>query len=323
VTSSGRVVGLVAAMVQLDERLENAADLILTPGESWGLEVSSEASDGINTPYQWSRTLGLEMQGFRLSVTTNRLQSAGSGRALPALVLGALITGLVARLTFDSQRRRQTDREIEWLRRSTSDKDRFLAGVGHELRTPLTVVVGMLDLASDPDRELTADERAELMTTARVHAQEMARLVDDFVTAGRLSANALTVRSQPTDLDPLIARVIASAPADGRLQVKTDTGLGTCLGDGHRISQILLNLLGNARRNANHLIEIAGHVDDRFVTLEVRNDGPAVAADLGDGPFRTFHGGATRRPASTGRPRSFCFPGPCPSYGRRPPLSVA
>jgi K+-sensing histidine kinase KdpD len=194
----------------------------------------------------------------------------------------------VARLALDSKRRGRTDREIEWLRRSVDDKDRFLAGVGHELRTPLTVVVGMLDLAADPGRTFTDEDRAELMTTARVHAQEIGRIVDDFVTAGRLAADALTVRSSPTALDPLVAKIVASAPTDPRLIVTAATDLGTCLGDGLRISQILANLLGNALRNARSLVEIVGHVDDRYVTVEVCNNGPAVPTERSLSLFEPF-----------------------------------
>lgn len=287
VTTSGRVVGIVGAMVQIDERLEAAAEDLLTSGESWVFEESTDDPGEISTPYEWSRSLDLGLQHFRLSVMSDRLVSAGSERPQAVLIIGALITGLVARLVLDSQRRGRTDREIEWLRRSSADKDRFLAGVGHELRTPLTVVVGMLDLAADPGRDLPTDERAELLATARIHAQEIARIVDDFVTAGRLSADALTVRLQPTDLDPLVAKLIASS-IDPRLELRAETGLGACLGDGLRITQILLNLLDNARRNARFLVEIAGHVDDQFVTVEVRNDGPAIPTERGDVLFEPF-----------------------------------
>ena len=159
------------------------------------VESNSELGD-VSTPYEWSRDLEFGRQGhLQLTIGSDHLLGPGTGRPLTVLIVGILITGLAARLVHDSRRRGRTDREIEWLRRSSNDKDRFLAGVGHELRTPLTVVVGMLDLAADQDRNLDVHERAELLTTARAEAQEIARIVDDFVTAGRLSADALTVRS--------------------------------------------------------------------------------------------------------------------------------
>jgi signal transduction histidine kinase len=288
VTADGRVVGVVGAMVLLDERLETAAANVLDAGETWDFVETTTHSDHVSTPDKWSRSLDFGLKHFQVSVVSDGALHPWEQRPLMALVAGVLITGLAARLMVDSKRRDRTDREIEWLRRSAGDKDRFLAGVGHELRTPLTVVVGMLDLAADPGRKFNDDDRAELMTTARVHAQEISRIVDDFLTAGRLAADALTVRSQPTDLDSLVARIIASAHPDPRLVVTAANDLGTCLGDGLRISQILLNLLNNAIRNAHGLVEIVGHVDDRFVTVQVCNDGPAVRTEQSHNLFEPF-----------------------------------
>jgi signal transduction histidine kinase len=289
VTAGGRVVGLVGGMIQIDERLGRAAAEILAPGQTWRLEEPIGDPAKISTPYEWGRTLEFGRESrLRLTVASDHVMGAATERPLAVLVVGALITGLAAWLVLGSQRRRRTDREIEWLRRSSVDKDRFLAGVGHELRTPLTVVVGMLDLASDLGRELTTHERVELLATARVHAQEIARIVDDFVTAGRLSADALTIRSEPIDLDSLVAKLIVSGSTDSRLEVTAETGLGICLGDGLRIIQIMHNLLDNARRNAHRLVRIAGHVDGQFVTVEVSNDGPAIDTEQGDGLFEPF-----------------------------------
>jgi K+-sensing histidine kinase KdpD len=289
VSAKGRVVGVVGGMIQIDDRLGRAAAEILGPGQTWRLEEAIGDLAEISTPYEWSRTLEFGRQGhLRLTVESDHLLGAGTETPVAVLMVGALITGLAARLVLGSQTRRRTDREVDWLRRSSADKDRFLAGVGHELRTPLTAVVGMLELASDPVEDLTTDERIELITTARSQAREIARIVDDFVAAGRLSADALTVRLQSTDLDVLVAKLMVSARADGRLEIKVATGLGACLGDSLRISQILLNLLDNARRNAHHRVEVTGHIDDHFVTVEVSNDGPAISAERADGIFQPY-----------------------------------
>ena len=288
VTSAGRIVGVVGAMIQLDERLQDVADLVLGPGESWTLVESPKPIVGISTPYIWSRWIKIGGRGFQVTVTSDRVQSAGAGRPLGALGGGILITLVAARMVGDSQRRHRTDREIEWLRRSSADKDRFLAGVGHELRTPLTAVVGMLELASDLNEDFTANERTDLLATARTQANEIARIVDDFVTAGRLSADALTIRMQPIDLDPLLSKLIASTPPDQRLETRTTTGLGICMGDSLRITQIMINLLDNARRNAKRLVEISGRVDDEFVTVEVSNDGPSIPAERAGSIFEPF-----------------------------------
>lgn len=288
VTTAGQVVGVVGAIIQIDERLQNVADLVLSPGESWTLQESPKPTNGISTPYHWSRSIRIGGQTFLISLASDRLQSAGASRPVSALGGGILATLVAARMVRDSRRRHRSDREIEWLRRSSADKDRFLAGVGHELRTPLTAVVGMLELAADPNEDFTVTERTDLLATARTQANEIARIVDDFVTAGRLSADALTIRMQPIDLDPLLSKLLASTPPDRRLEVRSTTGLGVCLGDSLRITQIMINLLDNARRNALRLVEISGCVDGEFVTVEVSNDGPSIPSGRAESIFEPF-----------------------------------
>ena len=288
VTSQKGVVGLIGAIVQLGELPHGPSELDPSAGQSWSVQESGHEQMDISTSHEWSSPLHLGPRHFRLSVRTDALLSPGSWRPEAALATGILITALAARLVHDLGRRRGSDKELEWLRRSSADKDRFLAGVGHELRTPLTAVIGMLDVATDRARELTDRERDELLATARHSALDIARIVDDFVVAGRLSADALTVRVQPTDLDAVVAKLIAGADFDSRLQVTTAARLGSCLGDGLRVTQILLNLLHHACRNAATSVEIAGDSDDRFVTVEVRNDGPAVATELSHSLFEPF-----------------------------------
>ena len=258
VTTDGAVTGVIGAIVQFDELIENVAENILSPGQSWTFQDSITALGDVSTSRTWSSSLHLGLRHFRLSVETDAFLSPGSERPIGALIAGVLITALAARLIHDLQSRRKTEGELEWLRRSSVDKDRFLAGVGHELRTPLTAVIGMLELAIDRVHELNPGERTELLATARHNAYDIARIVDDFVAAGRLSADALTVRSQPTDLDAVVAKLIAAAHFDTRLKVETATGLGSCLGDGLRVTQILLNLLHNACRNARGSVQIVG-----------------------------------------------------------------
>jgi signal transduction histidine kinase len=61
-----------------------------------------------------------------------------------------------------------------------------------------------------------------------------------------------------------------------------------CLGDSLRITQIMLNLFDNARRNALGMVEVTGRADDEFVIVEVSNDGPSIPAETADTIFEPF-----------------------------------
>ena len=124
----------------------------------------------------------------------------------------------------------------------------------HELRTPLTALFGYLQLHQ---RHIQSGQGGESVhrsiTRAIAQVEHLRVLVDDLLDVERLHTGKLTLRRAPTDLVPLVGRVVASAEslAGGktlRLTMSSESLLVD--GDPVRLEQVLLNLISNAVEHA-------------------------------------------------------------------------
>lgn len=167
--------------------------------------------------------------------------------------------------------------EARALRRAGERMRRFLADASHELRTPIAGVQASAEtlIRTNPGRAA----REELVLRILREAHRAGRLVDDLLAMTRLE-QGIPLAMEPFDLVPLAAaaaeltrelapavEVVLDAPARSELH-----------GDPRRISQVLDNLLSNAR----HVTPEGGHITVRVsnqateVQVEVTDSGPGI-----------------------------------------------
>jgi two-component system, OmpR family, sensor kinase len=155
---------------------------------------------------------------------------------------------------------------------------RFVADASHELRTPLTSIQGyaeLIDRVGDDDPAVVTPS----VDRIRAESRRMSRLVDDLLQLARLDEDpALQLGS--LDLTALANDVAADVRAvDGNRPCAVEAN-GPCVvrGDRARLTQVLVNLVANARVHTPPLtpIEIRVHADDRWITLEVVDHGPGL-----------------------------------------------
>jgi signal transduction histidine kinase len=288
----GEVLGVALAIIQIDEALADRARLLLDDNTTWRLRevMPGEESAGLSTAEHWANSVAIGDRGVIVeldgsSVSEQRFGSSSDWLAL----LGIVTSALLAILAYNLMNRRSATRRIAKLEQTLAEKDQFLATVSHELRTPLTAVVGMLEVINDNLENLDPDQYAVLLGDARDGALELERLIEDYLTAARLSAGALTIKQEAVNLDTVFGRTIARLNLPETLVVTVDP-LGSCVGDSLRIRQIARNILRNAARYADHQIQVRNVGDDSFVVIEIRNDGEPVALDMLEGLFEPFGG---------------------------------
>eukprot|EP00913_Durusdinium_trenchii_P010935 g10264.t1 len=125
-------------------------------------------------------------------------------------------------------------------------KDEFLAMLAHELRNPLAPIRSGL--------ELLIIERGEDCETLRLmneSVEHLVRLVDDLLDVSRIMRDRIDIQKEPVELGRLIRRAIRTIEAPlqsrGHTLVTEDCEQPLWIeGDAVRISQVLLNVLGNA-----------------------------------------------------------------------------
>ena len=125
---------------------------------------------------------------------------------------------------------------------------RFSADASHELRTPLTVMKGEIEVALRSARDPVEYQR--VLASALEEVERMARLVDELLLLSRADAGALHWERQPVELDHLVEEMAKQGEVLGRAR---DVAVRIqhlepliVEGDGHRLKQLLLNLVDNA-----------------------------------------------------------------------------
>ncbi|HFD87366.1 MAG TPA: hybrid sensor histidine kinase/response regulator, partial [Gammaproteobacteria bacterium] len=177
-------------------------------------------------------------------------------------------------------------------------KDEFLTTMSHELRTPMNTVIsaGTL-LQQTPLNEKQRDYLYRQETAAR----HMLGLIDDILDLSRLEKNSFILREESFHLNDLLAdlkRLFAGEAQDKGLLLRLpfDVANNPCLrGDRQHLSQVLINLLGNAIKFtqqgeiALQIVETgASRLGYRRLYFEVRDTGIGIPAEAQSRLFKPF-----------------------------------
>jgi signal transduction histidine kinase len=163
-------------------------------------------------------------------------------------------------------------------------KDEILKHISHELRSPLNAVLGWAQLLDRPSMEVERFSRA--IRGLRESARLLGRLIDDLLSACRITSGKLPIDLHPVDLAPIISATVDTAALSATAKnVRIDCAIepvGTVLADELRIEQVVTNLLSNA-------IKFTPAGGEIFVRL-ARVDGQAElrVQDTGIGVAKAF-----------------------------------
>ncbi len=200
------------------------------------------------------------------------------------------------------QRRAELEQQRAELERTQVLRDRFIASVSHQLRTPMNAILGLNAwLLAQADHPPEA-QRALALT--RQSADHLMTVINDVLDYSQLQSGALTLHPEHCDL-PAVARgafdILAAKAQDQRLDYRCHIGaeVPTWVAvDRHRLTQVLVNLLGNALKftaqGSVTLSVTAGADGVRFV---VSDTGIGISEAQRDRLFQRF----TQADASIGQ----------------------
>jgi len=192
---------------------------------------------------------------------------------------------------------------------ASQHKSQFLANMSHELRTPLNAILGYTELMADGIYGELPEKTMGVLKRLESNGRHLLGLINDVLDLSKIEAGQLVLELTDYTLED-IAQTVRSTleplAADKKLAFKVEVApkMPPGHGDGRRLTQVLINLVGNAIKftDTGEVVITAGATDGSF-HLSVRDTGPGISAADQAKLFQEFQqaGNAiTRKKGGTG-----------------------
>jgi signal transduction histidine kinase len=181
--------------------------------------------------------------------------------------------------------------------------------MSHELRTPLNAIIGYTEMMADGLYGDVGEKAQGVLERVQSNGRHLLGLINDVLDLSKIEAGQLVLTQEEYSVADMVATVTAATESLARAKALALTtsiapGLPTGTGDARRLSQVLLNLVGNAIKFTDQgSVEIrAVQAGDRF-ELSVVDSGlgikPADQARIFD-EFQQVDDTSTRKKGGTG-----------------------
>jgi signal transduction histidine kinase len=192
---------------------------------------------------------------------------------------------------------------------ASQHKSQFLANMSHELRTPLNAILGYTEMMADGLYGDVGEKAQGVLERVQSNGRHLLGLINDVLDLSKIEAGQLVLAIEEYSVADMVATVLSATESLARaknlkLGSAVAPGLPTGRGDARRLTQVLLNLVGNAIKFTDHGgVEIkAARPGDRF-EIAVVDTGPGIApadqARIFD-EFQQLDNTSTRRKGGTG-----------------------
>jgi signal transduction histidine kinase/ActR/RegA family two-component response regulator len=215
-------------------------------------------------------------------------------------------TGLLLR---EIDLHKKTDAELQFARQfaeqANQAKSRYISGISHELRTPLNSILGYAQLL-DNDKTIPKNKQQSIKVIRR-SGEHLLSLIEGTLDIARIESGKIVFDIKPLKFPEFIQQIVSMFELQAR-----NKGLAfhfTCLGslpevvkaDQKRLTQILVNLLGNAVKFTEK-----GQIDFRIqyareiAIIEVADTGSGIDENERDKIFEAFARGSAANQINVG-----------------------
>jgi signal transduction histidine kinase len=195
------------------------------------------------------------------------------------------------------------------LEEASQHKSQFLANMSHELRTPLNAILGYTELMADGAYGEPSEKMLGVLKRLESNGKHLLGLINDVLDLSKIEAGELELELSDysvQDIAQTVRSTLEPLAADKKLTFKVEVRLELPpgRGDGRRLTQVLINLVGNAIKFTDvGEVAIKAEANNGSFYVSVRDTGPGISAADQAKLFREFQqadNAITRKKGGTG-----------------------
>jgi len=189
---------------------------------------------------------------------------------------------------------RQLEQKSRELEDASRHKSQFLANMSHELRTPLNAILGYTELIVDRVYGDVPGKIDEVLDRVQKSGRHLLGLINDVLDLSKIEAGQVALHLTDYSFGDVVQAVVGSVgslAAEKHLELTVDVApdLPMGRGDERRITQVLLNLVGNAIKftDKGRVTVRVSALDDAFLAA-VADTGPGINKEDQERIFEEF-----------------------------------
>jgi GAF domain-containing protein len=195
------------------------------------------------------------------------------------------------------------------LEEASQHKSQFLANMSHELRTPLNAILGYTELMADGAYGEPSEKMLGILKRLEANGRHLLGLINDVLDLSKIEAGQLVLELSDysvQDIAQTVRSTLEPLAADKKLGFKVEMAseLPPGRGDGRRLTQVLINLVGNAIKFTDAgEVAIKAEANNGSFYVSVRDTGPGISAADQARLFQEFQqadNAITRKKGGTG-----------------------
>ncbi len=169
------------------------------------------------------------------------------------------------------------------LEEASQHKSQFLANMSHELRTPLNAILGYTELMADGAYGEPSEKMLGILKRLEANGKHLLGLINDVLDLSKIEAGQLVLELSDycvQDIAQTVRSTLEPLAADKKLAFKLElaSDLPAGHGDGRRLTQVLINLVGNAIKFTDAgEVAIKAEANNGAFCVSVRDTGPGIS----------------------------------------------
>ncbi|QHS61518.1 ATP-binding protein [Chitinophaga agri] len=275
-------------------------------------EISNEISTVTRKIYDSRQTI---MTALSNNINESSRRAKNWGIILNCLILltaAGMIWFVMSRIRKQQQLILELDRSEKKIREVAMIKENFMTNMSHEIRTPLNAILGFTNLLKAKKMD---DSSAEFVGSIQKAGENLLTIINDILDLSKIEAGMVRIESNPFSVRGLlhsIQTLFSEKVKEKKLLLQGEIAPDvpdTLIGDATRLTQVLVNLIGNAlkftergrilvsvtnRQSDGNIIQLAFSIADTGIGIE-----PSKLACIFD-RFNQAEDSITRKYGGTG-----------------------